>query len=80
MRALWLGSGNGEEVRKMKSQKIRIPITATRVVYRVVVPHASYGMDNNHPTHLRVGKTTNAHTPLFSPSGPSHMRACGRSR
>ena len=40
-------------------------ITATRVVYRVVVPHASCGMDSNQPTHLRVGKTTNAHTLLF---------------
>ena len=56
-----------------------VPITATRVVYRVVVPHASCGMDSNQPTHLRVGKTTNAHTHLFFPPEPSHTRACGRS-
>ena len=54
-----------------------VPITATRVVYRVVVPHASCGMDSNQPTHLRVGKTTNAHTHLFFPPEPSHTRVCG---
>ena len=48
----------------------RVPITATHVVYRVVVPHASCGMDSNQPTHLRVGKTTNAHTHLFSLLNP----------
>lgn len=60
-------------------RKLRVPITATRVVYRVVVPHASCGMDINQPTHLRVGKTTNAHTHLFFPPEPSHTRACGQS-